>query len=208
MKIEKLVNPIAQENTYLLSNSSACMVIDPGSSPKPIVEHLTNLGVPLVAILLTHAHFDHMMGLKLLKDTYPDCPIYLHEAEKEWPHRPDLNASRLLMHDDIIAPDADDFYKIRYNYEISGFNFRILETPGHSIGGVSLVFDQEKIVFTGDALFKNAIGRWDLPTGNYEQLIHSIRTQLLSLNSEFEISPGHGPKSTIELEKNNNPFLK
>lgn len=83
----------------------------------------------------------------MLKDTYPDCPIYLHEAEKEWPHRPDLNASRLLMHDDIIAPDADDFYKIRYNYEISGFNFRILETPGHSIGGVSLVFDQEKKSF-------------------------------------------------------------
>ncbi|WP_374284405.1 MBL fold metallo-hydrolase [Lactococcus sp.] len=208
MKIQKIINSIAQENTYLLSNDKACMVIDPGSNPEQLLSELENLNLPLVAILLTHAHFDHIMGLESLKTFAPQATIYLHEAERAWPKAPELNASRLLLHQDVIAPDADLFYGVDRKSEIKGFSFHVLETPGHSIGGVSLYFPDDELVFTGDALFKEAIGRWDLPTGNYESLRESIKTKLFTLPDHIQIFPGHGQATQIGYEKANNPFFR
>jgi glyoxylase-like metal-dependent hydrolase (beta-lactamase superfamily II) len=209
MEIKKIVNAVAQENTYLLSNSAFCMVIDPGSNPEALIDELLLTDRPVSAILLTHAHFDHIMGLELLKNTFPKATIFLHEAEKDWMKNPDLNASSLLMGTAVTAPDADEFYQLEKPYDFDGFQFRVLATPGHSIGGVSLVFDFEgdAVVFTGDALFKNAIGRWDLPTGNHAQLLESIETELFSLPEHYQIFPGHGPSSTIGEEKQNNTFF-
>lgn len=208
MKIEKIINPIAQENTYLLSNSSFKLIIDPGSDLSALMEHIDLTDSPVSGILLTHAHFDHIMGLEALKNAFPAAPIFLHEAEKDWPKDPYFNASALLLGREVAAPKADHFYKFNTSYELSDFKFRILETPGHSIGGVSLVFDEEGFVFTGDALFKNAIGRWDLPTGNHDQLIDAIEKQLFTLPEHYIVLPGHGPQTTIGTEKTFNPFFK
>ena len=206
MKIEKIINAVAQENTYLLSNSAFSLIIDPGSNPSALTEKIS-ADKPVSNILLTHAHFDHIMGLQALLDTFPEAQIYLHESEKEWMQNPELNASLLLTGRPVIAPSADKFYQLGKTYKLDGFRFRVLPTPGHSIGGVSLVFDDENIVFTGDALFKNAVGRWDLPTGNYEQLITSVREQLFTLPDTMKVYAGHGLSTTIGNEKRHNPFF-
>ena len=93
MKIEKIVNKIAQENTYLLSNSTSHLIIDPGSDSSALLERLKITDKTISAILLTHAHFDHIIGLNELRKHFPDVPIYLHSAEKEWMKNPKLNAS-------------------------------------------------------------------------------------------------------------------
>jgi hydroxyacylglutathione hydrolase len=162
------------------------------------------------AILLTHAHFDHIIGLNELRKHFPDVPIYLHSAEKEWMKNPKLNASFFFLGTAVTGPEADYFYEINQFYDIDAFKFQVLETPGHSIGGVSLLFklENESFVFSGDALFKNAIGRWDLPTGNQAQLLKSIREQLFTLDENTQVFPGHGPKTSIGTEKQNNPFFQ
>ncbi|MFC4651763.1 MBL fold metallo-hydrolase [Lactococcus nasutitermitis] len=207
MKIEKIINEIAQENTYLLSNSSSCLVIDPGNDSDGLLSHLKILNLSLAAILLTHAHFDHIWGLPALVEQFPDVPIFLHEAEKDFPQNATLNASMTLLHQPIIVPLANHFYQIGKDYTLADFKFSVRYTPGHSIGGVSLVFPEEKVVFSGDSLFRNTIGRWDLPTGNHEQLLNSIRTEIFSLPDDYQILPGHGSVTTIHQEKHYNPFL-
>ena len=154
MKIEKIVNKIAQENTYLLSNSTSHLIIDPGSDSSALLERLKITDKTLSAILLTHAHFDHIMGLNELREHFPDVPIYLHSAEKEWMKNPKLNASLFFLGTAVTGPEADYFYEINQFYDIDAFKFQVLETPGHSIGGVSLLFtlENEFFVFSGDAL--------------------------------------------------------
>ncbi|MFK5290616.1 MBL fold metallo-hydrolase, partial [Lactococcus lactis] len=97
MKIEKIVNKIAQENTYLLSNSTSHLIIDPGSDSSALLERLKITDKTISAILLTHAHFDHIIGLNELRKHFPDVPIYLHSAEKEWMKNPKLNASFFFL---------------------------------------------------------------------------------------------------------------
>jgi hydroxyacylglutathione hydrolase len=210
MKIEKIVNKIAQENTYLLSNSTSHLIIDPGSDSPALLEHLNMTNKQVSAILLTHAHFDHIMGLNELKQNFPNAPIYLHPAEKEWMKTPELNASLFFLGRAITGPNADCFYRVNHLYDIDSFRFQVLETPGHSVGGISLLFESknESLVFSGDALFKNAIGRWDLPTGNQAQLLKSIREQLFKLDENTQVFPGHGPNTSIGTEKQNNPFFQ
>lgn len=210
MKIEKIVNKIAQENTYLLSNSTSHLIIDPGSDSSALLERLKITDKTISAILLTHAHFDHIIGLNELRKHFPDVPIYLHSAEKEWMKNPKLNASFFFLGTAVTGPEADYFYEINQFYDIDAFKFQVLETPGHSIGGVSLLFklENESFVFSGDALFKNTIGRWDLPTGNQAQLLKSIREQLFTLDENTQVFPGHGPKTSIGTEKQNNPFFQ
>ncbi|QPS71133.1 MBL fold metallo-hydrolase [Lactococcus garvieae] len=208
MKIDKIVSEIAQENAYILSNSALSLLIDPGSQPEKIIDKLQEVDKPLAAILLTHAHFDHIMGLDRIKKLYPQALIFLHENEKEWLTHPELNASALMMPQPVVCQSTvDKYYNCDISYNFSGLDFSIRHTPGHSAGGISLVFNEEKIVFSGDALFGGAIGRTDLPTGNHEQLLHSIKHELFSLPDDFRVYPGHGPATTIGQEKIYNPFL-
>jgi len=207
MKIKKIVNTVAQENTYILSNNTSCIIIDPGSNQDEILKTLKQTQLPLSAVLLTHAHFDHIIGLKSVIDKYPDTPIYIHESEKDWPSSPELNASLAFGFTPIIAPSADNYYMIDQFYCLGEFNFTVHYTPGHSIGGVSILFEKEKVVFSGDALFKNSIGRTDLHTGNHEQLITSIKTQLFILSDDYIVHSGHGEQTTIGQERQSNPHF-
>ncbi|MFP7216626.1 MBL fold metallo-hydrolase [Lactococcus garvieae] len=208
MKIEKIVSEIAQENAYILSNSAFSLLIDPGSQPEKIIAKLQEIGKPLNAILLTHAHFDHIMGLDTLKQAYPNAQVYLHENEKEWLKKPELNASALMLPFPVTCKtNIDEYYVCDTPYNFSGLKFHVRHTPGHSTGGISLVFEEEGLVFTGDALFAGAIGRTDLPTGNYAQLLQSIEAELFSLPDDYTVYPGHGPRTTIGKEKLYNPFF-
>ena len=191
MKIYRTVNPVAYENTYYLENDHSLILIDPGSDWATIQKQLDRIGKPIVAILLTHTHYDHIMSLEKVRQTD--------------------NLSGLDRHadlEDIVCKEADFLYDIRSDYQIADFHFYVLETPGHSAGGVSIVFPEDHLVLSGDALFRETIGRTDLPTGNATQLLSSIREELFTLPSSYTVYPGHGPETSIGHEKMFNPFFR
>ena len=131
------------------------------------------------------------------------------ESEASWLYTPVDNLSGLPRHDDmvdVVSKPAEHTFVFHEEYQLEEFRFTVLPTPGHSIGGVSLVFPDAHLVLTGDALFRETIGRTDLPTGSMEQLLHSIQTQLFTLPN-YDVYPGHGSATTIAHEKTFNPFF-
>ena len=211
MKIYRTVNPVAYENTYYLENDHSLILVDPGSDWATIQKQIDRIGKPIVAILLTHTHYDHIMSLEKVRQTYHFPPVYVHSAEASWLSSPVDNLSGLDRHadlEDVVCKEADFLYDIRSDYQKADFHFYVLETPGHSAGGVSIVFPEDHLVLSGDALFRETIGRTDLPTGNAAQLLSSIREELFTLPSSYTVYPGHGPETSIGHEKMFNPFFR
>ena len=209
MKILRTLNDAARENTYYLVNEEAVLLIDPGSNGDDILAQLKEINKPIAAILLTHTHYDHIMSLDLVRETFGNPPVYVAESEASWLYTPVDNLSGLPRHDDmanVVAKPAEHTFVFHEEYQLEEFRFTVLPTPGHSIGGVSIVFPDAHLVLTGDALFRETIGRTDLPTGSTEQLLHSIQTQLFTLPN-YDVYPGHGPATTIAHEKTFNPFF-
>ncbi|OQO71296.1 hydrolase [Enterococcus villorum] len=206
MHIEQLKTGIIEENCYLVSNEEALLIIDPGEDADKIKRQIEKTQQRPVDILLTHTHYDHIGAVEELRQFY-QIPVYVSPLEQEWLGDPILNLSGLGRHDDmanIIVSPAEYEFEMKA-YRLGDMNFRVVPTPGHSIGSVSFIFDD--FVICGDALFKGSIGRTDLYTGNLEQLLHSINTQLFVLPDEFVVYPGHGDATTIEHEKRTNPFF-
>lgn len=210
MNIFKLVNEVAGENTYFLENETHLLVVDPGSDWARIREKLLTLNKPIAAILLTHTHYDHIMSVDLIREAFDQPPVYVAEEEKDWLFTPELNLSGLARHDvmdNVVLAPAEHTFSLEQPYDIEGFKFTVLPTPGHSAGGVSFVFPEDDCVITGDALFKGSIGRTDLYTGSLEALIYGIKTQLFTLPSHYTVHPGHGQNTTIGHEKVFNPWF-
>jgi len=207
-QIKKSQNQVALENTYYIYNEENLLIVDPGSDLSTILAKIEQTGKTPKAILLTHAHFDHIMSVDALREQFPGIPVYVSAKEADWLIDPMLNLSKLGGQGDaanVSIQPADYFFEANQTLEIGGMSFKVVETPGHSIGGVSFIFDE--FVITGDALFKDSIGRWDLPTGNQAQLIEGIKKGLLTLSSSLKVYPGHGPVTTIGAEKMYNPFV-
>jgi len=193
-------------NCYILIKGDKCLIVDPGAEPETIEQYLSEKNVTPIAILLTHAHFDHIGAVDELRKKY-DIDVYLHEAENDWLKDPMMNRSILFFGEDHAVKTADPDHHITVGkWELGGFQFEVRHTPGHSPGSVSYVFHDEKFVICGDTLFKQGIGRYDLPEGNYDQLMDSIYSELYSLDDDYVVYPGHGPQTTIGLEKKENPF--
>ncbi|WEV44924.1 MBL fold metallo-hydrolase [Streptococcaceae bacterium ESL0687] len=212
MKIEKIINEVMSENTYFLINDQGLLLVDPGSDTPKILEKLAQLNLPLKGILLTHAHYDHIIGIPAVKEKYPGVPVYVATPEVTWLYTPEYNLSRQFGFknnlEDVVVDPADYEYEINGYYDIDGFKFKVVATPGHSIGGVSLIFEDENLVLTGDALFKGTVGVTNLYTGNYEELLAGIERELFTLDENYEVYPGHGPKTTIGREKQENPHFQ
>ncbi|MCG7409760.1 MBL fold metallo-hydrolase [Paenibacillus sp. ACRRX] len=195
-----------ETNAYLLINeeSKEAVVIDPGMNPEPLMKALDGLQVK--AILLTHAHFDHIGGLKEVRDAH-SCPVYIHGSEAEWLLKPDLNGSLMWPHVSppmVFAP-ADHLLEDGQTLDLIGYTFQVMHTPGHSPGSVSFLYG--KHLFAGDVLFRTSVGRTDLRDGDHDTLIRSIHEKLLPLGDDITVYPGHGPTTTIGFEKQYNPFI-
>lgn len=206
MHVLQLKTGTIEENCYLVYNDEALLIIDPGADAEMIQEQIKKTQQQPVAILLTHTHYDHIGAVEALRNTY-DIPVYVSPLEQEWLGDPILNLSGLGRHDDmdnIIVSPAEYEFEMK-QYRLGNMSFKVVPTPGHSAGSVSFIFDD--FVISGDALFKGSIGRTDLYTGNLEQLLYSITTQLFVLPNEFVVYPGHGEPTTIEHEKKTNPFF-
>lgn len=199
-----------QSNCYLLRLSAAqapeagrAVVIDPGHDDPRIGRTLEEWGSDVAAIVLTHAHVDHVAGVPALHER-TGAPVYMHPDDRELYHRaPDQAAEFGLRVPPLPEPghELGDGGKL----QLAGIEFEVRHTPGHSPGGVTLCTDGA--AFVGDCVFSGSIGRTDLPGGDGETLLRSIREQILTLPADTALYPGHGPKTTVEKEKSSNPFL-
>lgn len=195
-------------NCTILGDEQAgeAIVIDPGEEIGRIQKRLAAHGLKLKQILVTHGHIDHIGGaLKLKRLT--GAPIYLNEGDLEQLALMQEQAGWLGVETPETAP-PDENLADGMTVGLAAYPAKVLHTPGHTQGSVSLHFAPLKLLVAGDTLFAGSIGRTDLPGGNYEQIIDSIHTRLLALPDETKVMPGHGPASTIGRERRSNPFLR
>ncbi|MFD1038480.1 MBL fold metallo-hydrolase [Virgibacillus byunsanensis] len=205
MNIEQMALGPLGTNCYIVYKDNEALVIDPGGEGHKVVTFLNSKGVTPIAILLTHAHFDHIGGVETLRSRF-NIDVYIHEKEADWLEDPTLNGSSLFIQQEISTKRAEAFFELG-RMKLGSFVFDVVNTPGHSPGSVSFIFQEESFVISGDALFHRGIGRTDLPGGDFSQLEHSIKNELYCLNDLFVVYPGHGPKTIIGEEKLHNPFV-
>lgn len=210
VSIERFTFNPFQENTYLVfDETKECVIIDCGCYTPSEQNELSafisrNNLIPKYSIN-THCHVDHVLGISFLKEQY---------GIKSIAHREDLPMLQMLPQHALMfglsidnAPEidvtVDEGDIIRFGNSL----IKVIHTPGHSLGGICLLSEEGKFLVSGDSLFQGSIGRTDLPGGNYSSLIDSIKLKLLTLDPNTKVYPGHGNSTTIEYEKNNNPFL-
>jgi glyoxylase-like metal-dependent hydrolase (beta-lactamase superfamily II) len=208
MKWQQIPLGVFQTNCYIVEHlDRSCLIFDPGSEGKKLINLLNQRKLKPSAIFLTHAHFDHIGAVDEVRDFYK-IPVYIHKQEENWLGDPALNGSQIFMNQNSLKVNpADHILKNEGAMKIGDFEFSVFHTPGHSPGSVSYYFKKEGFVISGDALFQNSIGRTDLPGGNEPQLLKSIHDKLLTLPEETYVLSGHGPVTTIGEEMDSNPFL-
>lgn len=200
-----VVGPVCT-NCYLLINQERkeLLIIDPGEQEDLLERQITKSGATPVAILLTHGHFDHATAAAALKVRY-QIPVYAHEMEQETLENPSLNLCGMVGEHHIYH--ADEYLKDEQVVELAGFSIRVMHTPGHTVGGVCYYIPDQNILFSGDTLFQESVGRTDFPKGSAADLVRSIREKLMPLPDDVEVYTGHGESTLIGYERIHNPFL-
>lgn len=206
IKIGKIQLGTASTNCYFLyrEGESDALVIDPADAGDYIYEGLTGKGFNVKAILLTHGHFDHIFGVKKLKSK-SSCKVYAYEEEAELLADPELNVSLNVGRPTMVVPDV--LLKDNDELELAGIKLRVIHTPGHTQGSCCFYIEEAGFLIAGDTLFCESVGRTDLPTGRGRKLINSIKDKLFILPENTKVYPGHGGSTTIQYEKENNPFV-
>ena len=207
MKIEKFVLGALQTNSYLIINKDTkeAVIVDPATCPDYMLSHVKSNGYIPKAILLTHGHFDHVMGIESWVNAY-EIPVYLHEEEKDVLANPNWNLSVMLGK--YYAYDKVQTLKDGEILEVAGFSFKVIHTPGHTKGGCCYYEEKEGVLISGDTLFKASVGRSDFPTGSMSTLVKSIKERLFVLPEDVMVYPGHNNLTCIADEKIYNPFVK
>ena len=204
MKIRTLVVGPLAVNCYLLHDEQGSgVVIDPGDEGERILRAIAEAGCKLTHIINTHGHFDHIGANRLLKEE-SGARLLIHKGDAELLKHATASAARFGLKTEP-SPAPDRLLNDGDIIETGEMKFKVIHTPGHSPGGISLFVGD--VLITGDTLFAGSIGRTDLPGGSYSQLIESVRTRLFTVGDSIEIYPGHGGISTIGNERQHNPFF-
>lgn len=208
MKIMYMVLGPFMTNTYILYNEATMegLVVDPSFSPEQYIKAIEEKKIHLTSIFLTHAHVDHMAGMNELRKAFPEARMYMDKRDRSFLRDPEKNLSYMFPTPTLVD-DADVWVKDGDEIETSGYTFQVIDTAGHTPGGISFYLKKEGIVFTGDSLFQGSIGRTDFPGGSMKELTGSIRKNLFTLPDSTVVLSGHGEQTTIGQEKRTNPFL-
>jgi len=210
MKIDHLILGSYETNSYIVrgdDNSSKCAIIDTGLESDALMDFLVRQQLHPVAVILTHGHADHIAGVQLLRDRFPDIEIYIHKGDARMLTDPQANLS-ILSGMNFTTDPAQIILEDNQEIELADIKLKVIHTPGHTPGGISLYSQEDGIAFVGDTLFLDSVGRTDFPGGSMHQLIKSIKEKLFTLPDETICYPGHGPATTIAKEKLHNPFLR
>ena len=205
MKILKYTLGVCAANCYVVNDEKsgkACLIDAPEYDDK-ILNVISSKGLSLEYIILTHGHFDHILGANAFREK-TGAKIVVHELETEYLKNPDKSLTSLQGGEIVLA---DILLKDNDVLTFGDISFRVIHTPGHSKGSSCFICENEKIIFSGDTLFKNGIGRFDLYGGNYNTLMESLQ-KLKSINENYTIYPGHGDNTTLENEITMNPYFK
>ena len=220
--VDRIVVGVFSTNSYLFSQwKKECIVIDPGGESAKIISHMTQKNLTPRGIVCTHGHIDHISAIKDIQNYYSKKGIQLPLAV----HKLDLHffgPDSWEVHTESIAGISNELL-LTMNIEINTIplpdiilkegdilfdsDLTVIHTPGHSPGGISLYSESQNFLFSGDTLFFEGVGRTDLPGGDLETLMTSIREKILPLPDSTRVFPGHGPFSTIEREREHNPFI-
>ncbi|MCB1231346.1 MAG: MBL fold metallo-hydrolase [Verrucomicrobiae bacterium] len=212
MKIDTFTGGYFQTNGYLLTHNGAAWLID---APDGIADWLATREIVPEALLLTHLHYDHIIDAAVVKERF-DCPIWSHSQPD-----PDLTLETVLKESigwpfNVTPFESDHLMAGKTEVEIGGLNFDLYHVPGHSPDSLcfaprissSEAADGPPVLFGGDVLFQGSIGRTDFPHGNHDQLLEGILSKLYPLPGETVVYPGHGPATTVGVERIQNPYVR
>lgn len=206
MKVEKFVTGIISTNCYLAINEETkqAVVIDPAACPSYLMSHIKSEGLKVEAILLTHGHFDHIMGIDGFLSEF-DVPVYVHEDDADAMEDPVLNQSSTYTSGYTFGKAR--YLRDRQTLELAGYTFQVIHTPGHTKGGCCYYVASEDVLFSGDTLFQNSVGRTDFVNSSTSDLVHSVREKLFLLPDDTIVYPGHKGETKIGHEKKYNPYV-
>ncbi len=213
MKIAKFEFSLFGINTYVVSDPATkkCAIIDPGMinerEEEAMKGYIEKNGLTVTHIINTHLHIDHAVGAKFASQLF-NAPIYAHESDKILGDRMQEQAQMFGIGERIDNVSISTYLKDGDVIEIGEGRLKVVHVPGHSPGSIALYDEADGVLFSGDALFAESIGRTDLPGGNTQQLLDSINGKLMQLPDEVTVYPGHGPATTIGHERKFNPFLR
>lgn len=207
MLVKRIVVGDLKVNCYLVvdEETNQALVIDPGSEAEKILTAIDDQGCRVEYVVNTHGHADHIAANEeLLAAT--EAQLLIHETDSDFLQEPDLNLSAYIgdPREKVLSPSADKLLQAGDKIKCGTLTLEVIHTPGHTPGGICLKTDQE--LFSGDTIFSQGIGRTDFPYGSRENLQMSL-DKLLKLPENLELYPGHGPTSTLEEVKDNNPYL-
>jgi len=208
--VQKFVFNSFEVNTYVISGKNReCIIVDPACmtvhEEAELSGYIHDNHLTPVMMVNTHYHVDHILGNTFVCNTYGLKPVAHKNGKLFWEAAREFGSVLGLDIQEVTKPEI--FVQEGDVLKASDIELRVLYTPGHADGSISLVNDAQKFVITGDTLFYGSIGRTDLPTGDYDLLKESIEQKLFTLPPEYAVLPGHGPETTIGYEKLNNPFL-
>lgn len=205
-RIKSFVVSMVETNCYIVYNESTreAAVVDPGDEAEYLMEQIKELDVKPVGILLTHGHFDHVMAVEELKEEF-HVPVYAYEQENALLLDESLNMSKSYMRKSVTIK-AEKLLKDGEEFELAGFKWKLIATPGHTSGSACYYLEDEKVLLSGDTIFRESYGRVDFPTSSTEDMIHSIVNVLFELPDDVIVYPGHMGVTTMEYEKRHNPL--